>query len=261
MARIWRRQAGLTLVELVITLVVMGVLALGVTGFLTFGTRIYVESQAWQQTLGQVRYAAQRLSRELQDAVPGSLVITQDCLTLSPIRAAERYLAAPEPGAGSWDRVLAYPPACCSGSDCAACEGQTLVLLDNYTPVARTITDAHCLGDGCERVRFTLAKALPAGPFSSARRYFIAGAPVQWCVTPEGDLTRNGVLMGEGIRNDTGRCDLASRTDPHCPFLELPPSLARNNIVRLQWWLGPGERGKGDQAQRFVQEVQLENVP
>jgi prepilin-type N-terminal cleavage/methylation domain-containing protein len=43
------RQRGFTLVELVVTIIVMGILALTVTGFVTFGTRIYLDSQDWQQ--------------------------------------------------------------------------------------------------------------------------------------------------------------------------------------------------------------------
>ncbi|MBY5993127.1 prepilin-type N-terminal cleavage/methylation domain-containing protein [Ferrimonas balearica] len=251
-----RPQRGLTLVELVVTLLVMGILALGVTGFITFGTRIYVESQAWQQELGKVRYGAQRLSRELRDAVPGSVSVTTDCIDFLPILASERYLSAPAPGNGNLDKVVAYAPGCCTDSDCDACEGQPLVLLDNYTPVSRTIDDHQCQGSNCERVRFTLDSDLPTGPFSAARRFFVAGDPVRWCVTAGGDLERNGVLMGEGIQNDWLNCDLANLDDPDCPFMELPPSLARNNIVRLQWWVETAS-----QPQRFVQEVQLENVP
>ncbi|MBY5922499.1 PilW family protein [Ferrimonas balearica] len=251
-----RRQAGLTLVELVITILVMGILALMVTGFITFGTRIYVESQAWQQELGNVRYAAQRFSREVRDALPGSLEVTEHCLTFRPILTGERYLAAPLPGAGNAARMLAYAPSCCTSSNCDACEGQTLALMDNYQPVLREITDNRCQGADCARVRFSLDADLPSGPFSTAQRYYLVGAPIQWCLDGNGDLRRNGVLMGEGVVNNPLNCDLADRDDPDCPFMELPPSLSRNNLVLLQWWVEAGQ-----QRQRFVQEVQLENVP
>ncbi len=256
MANPTRPQCGFTLVEMVVTLIVMGILALGVTSFLTFGTRIYVESQAWQQELGNVRYAAQRLSREVRDALPGSLDVTERCLTFRPILTAERYLSAPLPGAGNAARMLAYSPACCTQSQCDACEGQTLALMNNYQPELRRITDHQCQGSGCGRVRFTLASDLPSGPFSAAQRYYLVGDPIQWCLDSNGDLRRDGVLMGEGVVNDPLSCDLADRDDPDCPFIELPPSLSRNNLVRLQWWVEAGQ-----QRQRFVQEVQLENVP
>ncbi|MBW3165828.1 PilW family protein [Ferrimonas balearica] len=248
------RQTGLTLIELVVTMLVMGILALGVTGFLTFGTRIYVDSQAWQKELGNVRYAAQRLSREVRDALPGSVVVTQNSLTFRPILTAERYLAAPVPGAGN--AILAYAPACCTASSCAPCEGQTLALMDNYQPVLREIVSQTCQGSDCERVRLTLDSALTTGPFSAAQRYYLVGDEVQWRLDGNGDLRRNGVLMGEGITNATTGCDLSDLNDPDCPFIEVPPSLSRNNLVRLQWWVNAG-----DQNQRFVQEVQLENVP
>ncbi|MBY6187262.1 type II secretion system GspH family protein [Marinobacter hydrocarbonoclasticus] len=251
-----QRQRGLTLVELVVTILVMGILALGVTSFITFGTQIYVEGQAWQQQLGNVRYAAQRLSREVRDALPGSLDVTQSCLSFRPILTAERYLSAPLPGNGNADRMLAYAPSCCTSSDCDACEDQTLALMDNYQPVLRSINSHQCQGSDCERVRFTLDAALPSGPFSTAQRYYLVGDAVQWCVDDQGDLRRNGVLMGEGLTNNTLGCDLSTLDDPDCPFVELPPSLSRNNLVRMQWWVAAG-----GQDQRFVQEVQLENVP
>ncbi|MFP3344856.1 prepilin-type N-terminal cleavage/methylation domain-containing protein, partial [Halomonas sp. SIMBA_159] len=76
------RCRGFTLVELVITLVVLAILALGVTSYLGIGSRMYADAALREQVLGQSRFVAERLVRELRNAVPNSVSfsLSSNCL-------------------------------------------------------------------------------------------------------------------------------------------------------------------------------------
>lgn len=276
-----RLQRGFSLIELVVTMIILGVLALGVTGFITFGTQIYVDGQSWQQELGNVRYAAHRLTLELRQAIPGTLVSDSNndnsVIEFVPIAYSERYLEAPKlstPTTNNEKVLLAYKPGCADTA--TACKGLRLYLVEGYDAQSFVIDQVQCTGDLCD---ITLETVVPPGAYSIGQRYFIADRKVRWQLdggtrcsaqipiegrnlcrqqdtyTAGGVSVGDEILMGEGVVN-TG-CSLSAKANlDQCPFFEQPVSLNRNNVVRLQWWV----ENAGLQ-QQFVQEVQLENVP
>jgi MSHA biogenesis protein MshO len=105
-----RRSRGFTLVEMVTVILVLGVLAVGVSSFIIFGTRIFIESSAVEQVTGESRYAIERMTRDIRSALPGSPRLASgsagseswQCLELVPIVASSSYVAlglAPGPAA------------------------------------------------------------------------------------------------------------------------------------------------------------------
>ncbi|HSG50997.1 MAG TPA: type II secretion system protein, partial [Rheinheimera sp.] len=71
------RYRGFTLIELVITLVVLSILAVGVSSYLGFGARLYSDVAEREQILGQSRFVAERMIRELRNAAPNSVRVNQ----------------------------------------------------------------------------------------------------------------------------------------------------------------------------------------
>lgn len=63
---------GFTLVELVTVIIVLGVVSVGIAGFIRTGVAIYSDSTERDQLLGDSRFAVERLTRELRMAVPNS---------------------------------------------------------------------------------------------------------------------------------------------------------------------------------------------
>lgn len=105
-----RRSQGFTLVEMVTVILVLGVLAVGVSSFIIFGTRIFIESSAVEQVTGESRYAIERMTRDIRTALPASQRVSSgsagaeswQCLELVPIAASSSYLTlglAPGPAA------------------------------------------------------------------------------------------------------------------------------------------------------------------
>lgn len=62
-----RRSAGFSLVELIVSIVVLGVLAAVTAPIFSSSLRVYVESDAHLTTLGKARYATERIARELRE--------------------------------------------------------------------------------------------------------------------------------------------------------------------------------------------------
>ena len=70
------KQRGVTLVELVVTIVLMGILAGGTVAFVISSTQSYVDTATRNQLSGIARIATQKLEMALQAAVPNSVRVT-----------------------------------------------------------------------------------------------------------------------------------------------------------------------------------------
>lgn len=95
------RQTGFTLIELIITIVVIGVMVMGIAGFIELGTKGYADTVDRQQLQNQARFVIEKLTREIRHAVPNSFTPTQECLSFYPIDYAGAYAALPVAGATS----------------------------------------------------------------------------------------------------------------------------------------------------------------
>ncbi|ABE56613.1 MSHA biogenesis protein MshO precursor [Shewanella denitrificans OS217] len=275
------RTTGFTLVELVTVILILGVMVIGVSGFIIFGTRIFVESSSVDQVLGQSRYAIERMTRELRGAVPNSVRLSNNdnwqCLEFVPIEASTSYLTmpiAPDTPAANTGTVIIDDP---DNSQISA--GQWALIYP--------LTDTEVY-DVSEAKRFQLASvavladALTLGFATQVRfeqasprqRVYFASQAVSYCFEQlvagvPGDLyrysayglqqtqpnpntmpvTRVRSLMGQNIINE-----LSINAD--LPLSLTPSSLMTNAIVQLQ----PRFRVLGETFQ-YRHQVQVINVP
>lgn len=97
MAIFSRKSRGFTLIELVTVMVILGVLAVGISSFLQFGSRIYLETNDRSQLIASARFAIERLNREVRHALPNSPRPrnANKCLEFRPIKAAAIYTEIP----------------------------------------------------------------------------------------------------------------------------------------------------------------------
>ncbi|MGR5119893.1 PulJ/GspJ family protein [Vibrio astriarenae] len=89
------KARGFTLIEMIISLIIVAVIALGIAGFVDFGTRGFAQTVERQKLHTQAQFVLQRLTREVRHAVPNSLevFITANgvCLSFFPIKYSGFY--------------------------------------------------------------------------------------------------------------------------------------------------------------------------
>lgn len=96
-----RLPRGITLIELVTVMLLLGILAVGVTTYLRLGASMYTEATSVQQVLQQSRFALERVSREVRGAVPGSVRVlanssnSVNCVEFAPLAQSGIYRDLP----------------------------------------------------------------------------------------------------------------------------------------------------------------------
>jgi MSHA biogenesis protein MshO len=96
----FNKISGFTLIELISVIVILGVLAVGISSFLKFGTQIYAETTARDQIISSARFTVERINREVRHALPNSLrtyvnASGYSCLQFTPIIASSTYIDLP----------------------------------------------------------------------------------------------------------------------------------------------------------------------
>lgn len=91
-----RQSQGFTLIELIMVIMVMAIITIGIGRFVSLGTEGYLQTRDREQLQSQARFAVERITRELRDAVPNSLEVTDDenghCLAFRPIQYSGDYI-------------------------------------------------------------------------------------------------------------------------------------------------------------------------
>ena len=252
------RCRGFTLVELVITLVVLSVLALGVSSYLGIGARMYTEAAEREQVLGQSRFVAERLVRELRNALPNSVAFSaaSNCLEFLPVLYSGVYLSLPYEQAQSSISVispdlLAVSPVSYSGANRPRLVVYPTNNNDVYgsaNPGSSALLNSISTEDASQarfRLNFASFRFRRQSP---EQRFYISGDAVRYCLVGTGpgqfSLQRNGVLMAEGLRS----ADVFRVSDA---------VLNRNAVVNVLLQFGSAN----NPDMFFNYEVHLANVP
>lgn len=97
--RLNKYTQGFTLVELVIVIVLLGILSIGVTSFIRFGSDMFVDTKNRSDMVATGRFITERLNRELRSALPNSVKVSQvgiiQCIEYIPIITTVNYLDIP----------------------------------------------------------------------------------------------------------------------------------------------------------------------
>jgi MSHA biogenesis protein MshO len=245
---------GFSLIELIVVIVVLGVLATGISTFISFGTQVYTDATSREQVLSSARFAIERLNREIRNALPNSVCLTNtangecdedasQCLKFTPIIEATTYLdipVIPEPASNriklikftesfdaDWD-VIVYP---LNAEDIYDPNGKIF-------PVLKPIN----IDDTRDDWEIELKDAIHFSDDSPTQRIFFIKDPVSYCLIG-GELKRDEVLMAENITNGN-------------PFTIKNASLQRNSIVQVVL-----QFTKNNEVVVFNNEIQVPNVP
>ncbi|WOT07048.1 type II secretion system protein [Shewanella sp. DAU334] len=278
---------GFTLVELVTVIIILGILVLAVSNFLIFGTRIFIDSTSVEQVMGQSRFAMERMTRDIRNAVPNSIRIRSSigngindytnewqCIEMMPIASSASYITAPIAPAAAAPTAMVMQ----ASSGAPLTNAQSLLIYplspaDVYTATNGTsgklfsINAVNAMPNNASLVVFN--NTVQFNEASPRQRYFGITSAVSYCfekVTDElSELKRytnyafnnlaqpspvqmgNGVLMAENVVNTIGL---------NSPMAYTPGTLQNNAMVHLN----PLFDIQG-QVLQYHHQVQVINVP
>ncbi len=182
--------------ELIIVIILLGVMAVGIAGFITLTTQTYLNVSERDELVSSARFVVERLNREIRNAVPNSIRTTPanalgQCIEFVPIEASAVYTdipVSPEDASNEMDvipfdiqgsLVTVYP---LTSDDIYADQTDNVgkvFQIAGYTPPATGETFAVIsLANG--NVYFEQD--------SPTRRAFIFNSPVAYCVISEGGI-------------------------------------------------------------------------
>ena len=89
------KRNGFTLIELVLVIAILGIISVGFVGFINIGSNVYENVSGRDALISDARFSVERLNRELRNALPNSIRITDDgtnyCLEFIPIKTSHIY--------------------------------------------------------------------------------------------------------------------------------------------------------------------------
>ncbi|MDR9766391.1 type II secretion system protein [Shewanella baltica] len=268
---------GFTLVEMVTVILILGILVVGVSSFIIFGTRIFVESSSVDQVLSQSRFAVERMTRELRSALPNSVRVNTDsltyqCIEFVPIEASTTYLTMPiTPAAAASTGIVILDNTASAIRVNQFAWIYPLVDADVYSSARQKRAQVKTIAISGNQVTLTFTAPTRFAEASPRQRIYFGSSPVSYCfekgasgndlqivryagynfntVQPNPATMGTGVLMAQSVANS-----LDNSND--LPLILTQSSLVNNAMVHLQ----PRFNVNGETFQ-YRHQVQVINVP
>jgi MSHA biogenesis protein MshO len=272
---------GFTLMELILVIIILGIMAVGISGFITLSAQTYLNATSRDELIGNARFVIERLTRELRDAVPNSIRIgtygSRECIQFSPIVASTAYVDIPvmPEVASKIITVIPFndnegnPYQCDSDDGCSHFvivyplkaedihenpldqTGKIFIIdktdntVDPWKILLANENDIHFTGD------------------TPTQRLYIASNQVSYCTfpTPVGAFMvryENGIKPGDQIGGSQPfvMAGYLDNTAARKPFTYQNATLERNAVVQLYLHFT-----KEDEDYIFDHEVHIKNVP
>ena len=262
-----KRALGFTLIELITAIVVLAIVALGVSTYLGLGTQIYTDAAARDQIVSSARFVIERLNREVRESLPNSARVinynANTCLEFTPIVSSAIYSeipVVPEPASAQIEFVE-QTNRFASEADAVGLDVIVYPLDLNeiyaYENNKRFLIDAADFSGAPDLL--TLDSAINFSADSPTERMFFIGNSLMYCIegstivryevadwTGAGDPNTviNGNLMAEGL--DSGMSN----------FSVQPATFRRNATVEMRLTFL-----NNNESVTFNNEVQITNVP
>lgn len=268
---------GFTLVELILVILVLGVVSTSITSFIIFGVEIYQDVSGRDKQLSDSRFVIERITREVREALPNSVRVTNNgtCLEFIPILASSSYIDIPvlpdnasntvtlvssdETFGQDNTKLVVYP----LNTSEVYVDGDSTIgkLFDissyNFIDVSATTSSA-----AYQKLELTLNNSVLFDDDSPTERYFIIKDSVAYCQ----DATNNNILRYQGHNFTATQATpsafltdgvlMAERQSNDFPFSTLSSTLLRNSIVVVDFTFT-----YDDENLRQINEVHVANVP
>jgi MSHA biogenesis protein MshO len=261
------KQQGFTLIELVVTIVLIGILGTGISSFIGNTTKGMIDTAERSQVANIAWVVSEQLSRHLRHALPNSVRISSDksCIEYIPIYSGSDYISAPVTVSASQFEVVPFSNVPGGFNFTAqplrvAIYPETLSGLYNLnaSSVISSVVSQLTAGATANAMNLQLSATHRFPTDSPGKRLFLVEQPVMFCFLAGllyryDDYGFNSSFSTSGLNNQ--RVYGASVSQGQ--FTYTPGSLKRNAVVNIRFTVS----GKNGLQQVVNQEVQIRNVP
>ncbi len=262
-----KKSMGFTLIEMVVTIVVIGILGVGISSFIGSTTKGMMDTAERSQVATIAWLVSERLSRSLRQALPNSIRTSVDgtCLEYIPIYAGTDYLSVPVT-VSTTDFDVAPFSNMVIGFNFTAQPLRVAVypndVSDLYTLSATSNISSQVaqLSAGAttnaQNIRLSTAHRFPTD--SPSKRLFLVPPPNMYCFESStlyhySDYGFNTAFSTTGLSNQVV---MGTRLNSG-QFNYAPSTLQRNGVITINF----NVLGDNGLTHTVNQEVQIRNVP
>ncbi len=254
-----RQHQGFTLLELVATIAILSVLAMGIFGFIQSSTKGYIDFRERDQLQSEARFAVERIGREVRHAVPNSIKVNalSNCMEYTPIVFAGMYNKM-EPDLNT---IMVAMSTLDPEWGIKINDGKHRIVFDPLTPesllpsVTENTSSSYAI-TAVDGGLLTLNKD-PKKPWPAVKhtkRLYVYKDPVTFCFEKNaaGDknlLTRRVGAFGSAIT-------LAENVSPVSRFAIEDKSLSHSNLIHVYY-----KFDRSGEISVYNQQIQVLNVP
>lgn len=287
------KNKGFTLMELVIVIVLLGVIAVGVSGVIRLATQTFINVSERDELASSARFALERLNREIRNALPGSIRNTpvvpnsrSECIEFMPIAATSHYLNLPINPTSS-NNITVIPFINNDGTDytCNNCGDKIIVnplinteVYTNFnvnTGKIFKIANTNIIGTGVtSTLQITLSNSVSFDSGSPANKFYIVNESVEFCLYKGIDQLYRISYSDSYDTTDASETPIRAivrsimagnvRTiDDNPAFVYDNPNLTRNGVVKidLEFYREDTDDVDTQETVAFNHEVHIKNTP
>ncbi|HGF7190382.1 TPA: PilW family protein [Vibrio cholerae] len=253
---------GFTLIEMVITIILLGIVGLFLGNMAGQAMGIYVDTTAREALIQQGRFLTERMSRELREAVPNSVMVANGCIEFLPIVNSAIYQSLPTNTVNAL-RLIPITKSIQAGERLVISPNDPAALRAALLPAAGQIAEVASTVDFTPpRDKTMVDVSLKQGTRfvlqSPASRVYFYTTPVAYCY--EGNRIyryANYDLLRPTLRpKDLGNGVLMAQQLSAVNFSVLAPQLQRNGLVKIELTFSE----QGEQV-RFDHDALVYNTP
>ncbi|PKI13151.1 prepilin-type N-terminal cleavage/methylation domain-containing protein [Colwellia sp. 12G3] len=276
-----KRAQGFTLIELILVIIILGIMAVGISGFITLSTQTYLNATNRDGLISNARFVTERLTRELRNAVPNSIRIGESsndkmqCIEFIPIIASTVYTdipVAPEL-ASKVVSVIPFEKDNGTSYECDSMDGCDHLAMvyplhhtDVYDPHDDDVGKVFAIDNVVETPNIWQINLLNTDDVhfiedSPTHRLYIANRQVKYCVLATRIIRYNSSIGGNltipgGSSPSLMAEHVIADISGHLPFKYVHSTLTRNAVVQIHL-----NFTRNEENYVFDHEVHINNVP